>query len=432
MRASILWRSVLGVEKVVIEGVAFDDEETGVVVSVRPTARSRGRCGQCRRPARGYDGGRGRRRWRSLDLGTVKTWIEADSPRVSCPAHGVVVAHVPWARHDAGHTFVFDEQVAWLATQTSKSAVTQLMRIAWRTVGSVITRVWEDVEAVTDRFDGLSRIGIDEISYKRGYLYLLVVVDHDTGRVVWAAPGRNMATLQAFFDRLGPARCAKITHVSADGAGFIAKSVTKNCPAAVRCTDPFHVVQWATKSLDEVRRQSWNQARAMARSEPGRANGRPPAGTDPPPAAARAKALKGARFALWKNPEDLTDKQHDKLAWIAANDPALHRAYQLKEGLRLIFTMPLAEATQALDRWIGWARRSRLPAFVKLQRSITEYRESILASIEHGLSNGRIESVNTKIRLITRIAFGFRSAAALIALVMLSLGGHRPVLPGRT
>ncbi|MBD4430247.1 ISL3 family transposase, partial [Xanthomonas citri pv. citri] len=91
-------------------------------------------------------------------------------------------AAVPWARHGAGHTVVFDEQVAWLATQCSKSAVTELMRIAWRTVGAIITRVWADVEALGDRFAGLRRIGIDEISYKKGHRYLTIVVDHDTGR----------------------------------------------------------------------------------------------------------------------------------------------------------------------------------------------------------------------------------------------------------
>ncbi len=93
--------------------------------------------------------------------------------------------------------------------------------------------------------------------------------------------------------------------------------------------------------------------------------------------------------------------------------------------------MPPEQAGQALDRWVGWARRCRIPAFVKLQKSIVVHRAAILAAIEHGLSNGRIESVNTRIRLITRIAFGFQSAHALIALAMLSLGGHRPTLPGR-
>ncbi len=148
-------------------------------------------------------------------------------------------------------------------------------------------------------------------------------------------------------------------------------------------------------------------------------------------ATGHAKALKHARFALWKNPENLTTRQQAKLAWIARTDPRLHRAYLLKEGLRLVFQLPYGEAAEALDTWIGWARRSRIRAFVDLQRRIVKHRASILAAIEHGLSNGRIESVNTKIRLITRVAFGFRSPEALIALAMLNLGGHRPTLPGR-
>ena len=97
----------------------------------------------------------------------------------------------------------------------------------------------------------------------------------------------------------------------------------------------------------------------------------------------------------------------------------------------MIFKLSLDEAIESLDRWISWARRCRIPSFVKLQRSIVKHRTAILASIEHGLSNGRIESMNTKIRLITRIAYGFKSPDALIALAMLSLGGHKPVLPGR-
>jgi len=129
--------------------------------------------------------------------------------------------------------------------------------------------------------------------------------------------------------------------------------------------------------------------------------------------------------------ENLTSRQQAKLAWIAKTDPRLHRAYLLKEGLRLIFGLPYEEAKQALHRWISWARRCRIPAFVKLQRRILKHRDSILAAIQHGLSNGRIESVNTKIRLITRVAFGFHSPEPLIALAMLTLGGHRPTLPGR-
>ncbi len=149
------------------------------------------------------------------------------------------------------------------------------------------------------------------------------------------------------------------------------------------------------------------------------------------PARERARRLKGARYALWKNPEDLTDGQSAKLAWIAKTDPRLHRAYLLKEGLRHVFTVKGEEGKQALDRWISWARRCRIPAFVELARKIVKHRTAIDAALEHGLSQGLIESTNTKIRLLTRIAFGFRSPEALIALAMLALGGHRPALPGR-
>ena len=189
---------------------------------------------------------------------------------------------------------------------------------------------------------------------------------------------------------------------------------------------------WATEALDDVRRAAWNDARALARTEPKRGRGRPRADAPPRPGSERARALQGARYALWKNPENLTENQQVKLAWIAATDPKLHRAYLLKEGLRLIFALPYTAAVEALDRWISWARRCRIPAFVKLQKSIVKHRARILAAIEHNLSNGLIESTNTKIRLITRIAFGFKSTEALIALALLTLGGHRPVLPAGT
>jgi transposase len=426
-----VWRALLGLANTVIEGVEFDEDADVIVVHVRPTAARRGRCGACRRRSPGYDAGDGRRRWRALDLGTVKAFVEADAPRVACRRHGVTVAAVPWARHDAGHTRDFDDQVAWLATITSKTAVTGLMRVAWRTVGSIIARVWAESGGAVDRLEGLARIGIDEISYRRGQQYLTVVVDHDSGRLVWAAPGNSAATLRTFFDALGEARSAAITHISADGADWIAVVVAERIPQAVVCADAFHVVQWATAALDQVRIEAWLTARAAARSQPPPRRGPRSANSPKRPASDLANGIKRSRYALWKNPEDLTERQQVKLAWIATTDPRLHRAYLLKEGLRTIFQLPYDQAVEALDIWLGWARRCRIPAFTKLARSITKARGSILNAIAHRLSNALVESVNTKIRLITRIAFGFKNTDALIALAMLSLGGHRPALPGR-
>jgi transposase len=419
VRNGRVWAGLLGVERSTVERVEFDVEEGLVVAHVRPVRGERGRCGVCRRRCPGYDRGQGRRRWRALDLGTVRAVLEADAPRVRCSEHGPTVAAVPWARHGAGHTYGFDDTVAWLAVQCSKTAVCELLRVAWRTVGAIVARVWADAERRHDRFDGLRRIGIDEISYKRGHRYLTVVVDHDSGRLVWAAPGRDKATLRRFFDALGEGRSAQISQVSADAADWIADVVAERCPTAVRCADPFHVVKWATEALDEERRRAWNSARgAVNRRRAGRASG-------------HARQLKHARYALWKNPEDLTDHQRDKLAWIAKTDPRVYRAYLLKEGLRHVFAVKGEDGKQALDRWVSWARRCRLPAFVELQRRIVKHRAAIDAALEHGLSQGLIESTNTKIRLLTRLAFGFRSPEALIALAMLALGGHRPALPGR-
>lgn len=440
MALTTLWRATVGVEHTAIENVRFDvGEETGatsLVVSVRPFARRRGRCGRCRRRSPGYDAGGGRRRWRAPDHGLLRCFLEADAPRVKCREHGVVVAHVPWAAHGAGHTHAFDAQVAWLATKMSKSAASELMRIAWPTVGAVLTRVYNAAQATAaaagnDGLDELRRIGIDEVSYKRGRKYLTVVVDHDTGLLVWAGEGHTRATLAEFFDALGPTRSADLTHVSADGAPYIEHEVTARCPEVVIGIDPFHVVKWANDTLARVRVDAWNAARKMKRFDPPAAVG----GARQHqwlPGRDTAKALRGSRYALMKNPDDLTEKQQAKLAWIQVHTPDLYRAYQLKETLRAIFTLPVHDARLALDRWLNWAQRCRIAAFVALGRKIRKHRHRILLAIEHQLSNGRVESVNNKIRVMTRIAYGFHNAHALIALAMLALGRHQPALPGRS
>jgi transposase len=432
VRGSRVWAGLLGVEKTIVERVEFDHERGLLIAHVRPVRRERRRCGVCRQRCPGYDLGEGRRRWRCLDLGTVQAVVEAAAPRVRCREHGVVVAAVPWARHDAGHTRAFDDQVAWLAVTCSKSAVVELMRVAWRTVGAIVTRVARDAQAGMDRLAGLRRIGIDEISYKKHHYYLTVVVDHDSRRLVWAAPGRDVHTLRRFFDALGAERSAQIALVSADAADWIADVVAERCPNATRCADAFHVVAWATEALDRVRIQAWNDARALARTEPQRGVGRPRDDAPPRPGHERARRLRHARVALWKNPDNLTDREAAKLAWIAKTDPRLHRAYLLKEGLRHAFAVKGAEGMEALDRWQSWAARCRIPAFVGLGRRIRTHRAAIDAALTHNLSNALIESTNTKIRLMQRVAFGFKSPDALIALAMLALGGFRPHLPGRS
>lgn len=411
MRQSRVWAGLLGIERAVVEEVWIQTDGS-LVVSVRPKACERDRCGICRRRCPGFDCGDGRRRWRMLDLGTTHAYLEADAPRVTCRRHGVVVCAVPWARHAARFTRAFEDQVAWLAVHTSKSAVAALMRISWRTVGRILERVSLEASAGIDLLAGLRRIGIDEISHRKGHRYLTVVVDHDTGRLVWAAPGKDRATVHAFLDQLGDERCAQLQLVSADMAAWISMPVDARCPNAVICVDPFHVIQLATDALDIVRREVWNETRKTGTKR-------------------QASELQRARFALWKNPENLTDHQRQKLSTIQHTNRKLYRAYLLKEQLRQIYRLPVDAAITLLDAWVKWARRCRLPSFIKLARTITEQRAGIEAAIRHGLSNARVEAINTQIRLITRRAFGFHTPQALIALAMLSLANLCPPLPGR-
>jgi len=156
------WTRMLGLEKTVVEGVELDENDQ-LVVSVRPRYSQRDRCPHCRRRCPGYDLGDGRRRWRALDLGTTLCLLEADAPRVECRQHGVVVAAVPWARHDAGFTRSFEDTAAWLTVNTSKTAICQLLRIAWRTVGRICERVAAEAEQGRDLLAGLTALGFETV-----------------------------------------------------------------------------------------------------------------------------------------------------------------------------------------------------------------------------------------------------------------------------
>lgn len=417
MRRSKVSEALVGDQNMVIEGVTIETETSRgmqpktsevLVLSVRPKASQAGRCSRCRTRCPGYDaGGRdgdGIRRWRTLDVGTTKAYLQAPAPRVFCAEHGVVVAHVPWARPGAKHTWAFEDTCAWLAAHTALSVLTVLLRIAWRTVAAIVTRVVTDGLDTNDLLAGLSRIGIDEIAYRKGHRYLTVIVDHTSGRLVWAREGRNKDTVAAFFDELGAGRSAMLTHVSCDGAEWIHAVVRQRAPQALICLDAFHVVAWALKALDKVRVRTITKAGITDRH---------------------------AMWAVRKNPADLTGEQRTSLAAIADTNTTLYRAYLLKEQLREVFRVKGTHGRQLLAGWLSWASHSRIPEFVALARTIRRYRNLICNTLDHGLSNARSEATNTHLRALTKRAYGFHSPQALIAMALLTRGGLCPALPGR-
>jgi transposase len=406
---------MLGVDAKTVRVEGADVVEDQIEIRLRPRWQQRWCCPRCGRRCPGYDSPAVARRWRALDVGLVQAFVVCAVPRVSCRDHGVLVAGVPWARPAARHTRAFEQKAAWCAVEMSASAAAKLLRCSWRTIGAMVARVEADLRADADRLDGLRRIGVDEVSYRRRWKYLTVVVDHDRRQLVWAGKGASEDTLEGFFAALGEDRAAQLTHVSADAAPWIRRVVTRRAPQAKLCADPFHIVAWVIDALDQVRRQVWNAHRTR---QPRGAKG-----------VGEGKVIADSRWALWKNPENLTDRQRKQLGYLLTMHPTLIDAWVLKEGLRRVFTTTGEAAIDSFDHWVDRAVISDLAPFQHLADRLARHRPQIVETLTHGLSNALIESMNTKIRLITRRGFGFRNPDALLALLRLSLGGYRPQLP---
>lgn len=267
MHTKSLVKRLLKIDKIVIENVYFENanDDEILVIKAHPMSRDLGRCACCGKHCQGYDSSKKTRRWRSLDFGSMKVYIEGNSSRVKCSEHGIKVAKVSWARHDSDYTYDFETAVTWLTLHATAQDVSEYFRIDWHTVGNIARRVQSSLEAKkTSRFDNLEEIGIDETSYKKGHKYMTVVVNHKTGALIWAKKGFGKTVLTEFFKELTPEQCAKIKFATADGARWIADCIKEFCPNAQRCIDPFHVLSWANNALDEVRKESVRIAKKEA------------------------------------------------------------------------------------------------------------------------------------------------------------------------
>ena len=439
--ASTLAKIFCDVNHSVVENLSIDTRADGtkcVIIDLRPYKREQNLCPVCGKRCPTYDHTQAEPRlWRSLDNHGIIVYLRYRLPRVRCPEHGVHAAGVPWAFPHSEFTRTFDMTVTWMALRLSKSAVASYMRIKWDTVGRCIHRAHSFLEPNPERrLDGLVSIGIDETSYRRGYKYMTIVVNHDTNTVVWAGEGYGKTVLAKFMESLTEEQRASIRTVTGDGAKWITECVDEYLPNATRCIDAFHVVEWGMDSLDKVRREAWRSAQAKVRGLGRNGRGRPKKddahAVELADARKEAKEIKGSAFALGKAPENLTDSQQRKLEMIQKHDSRLYRAYLLKEDLRLLLKMTDAdEAEQALHKWIMWARHCRIPEFVELQRKVKRNKEHIMNTIREQVSNARVESMNNKIKLIIRRAYGFRNIQNMIDMVMLACSYIVVPLPNR-
>jgi transposase len=441
MRVTSAFSRLLDLSGVWVRSVSFEPDRVRVSVALR---RRRLQCPKCSYSTRHRENKQHHDSvWRHLDLGRWRLEVHARLRRLRCPEHGVHVEGVPFARGGARFTRDFEDLVAWLTTKTDKTAVCRLTRIDWQTIGRIIERVGDEL-LCEERLSDLFEISIDEVAWRKGHRYLTLIGDHRRRCVVWGCEGKGQAAADEFFAELDldtrrdadhgrdaqaaeihvkpPAeadadvaigeRAGQLRAVSMDMTGGYAKSVRRHAPQAVICIDNYHVVQLATKALDEVRREHWNELRQA---------GDPDA----------AKQFKDSRWSLLKNPEDLTDRQADTLTALHAAGGKIPRAWAMKEMVRAIFAPGLSvdAVDELIDRLLARLSRSRLKPFVRLGRTIRKHRTGILAAHRMKLSNARAEALNNKAKLITRRAYGFHSAHAALALIHLTCGPITLTLP---
>jgi transposase len=408
VRVTTALNRMLGLPGAWVRDVAFGQEAVIVTVVLRAKKPVCSGCG-----ARGLKIKEHReKRWRALDLGGLRCVIECRLRRLYCPGCGDMYEGVPWARAGSRYTRDFEDLTAWLAQQMSQTQVERLLRIAWRTVGTILARVVAD-KLDRHRLDGLRFIGVDEVSYGAEHKFLTCVADHHAGSIVWATEGRNADSLQAFFAGLTGEQKASIKAVSIDMSAGYEKAIRAEdgVPHAQVVFDPFHVVQLAGKAADQVRRDEYNR------------HGRSSTG--------EGKWIKGTRYSLLKDTAKQTARQLLKLAEVVLTNKRMYRAFLLYGELRYLYKVPKEQAPERLEAWLAWASRSRLKPFVKLARTIRKHKAGVLAAIELNLSNGRLEALNSKVRLISHRAYGFHSADALIAMIYLCCAGIQIPLPHR-
>jgi transposase len=392
VRITTVFNKLLSLQGARVESVKFTPDGIDVTVARRGRLH---RCPRCRFSTRAaYDQHLGT--WRHIALGKWRVTICSTVSRLSCPIHGVLTEAVGWAAPGSRFTLDFEDLVAWLAREMNRTAVTRLVRVTWRAIGGIIARV---VERKLDqrRLDELYEIGLDEVSYRKGHKYLSVVADHRRGDPVWLGEGRSQKTIGTFFDELGPERSKKLTVVTMDMCAPFIAEVKERAKNAEIAFDPFHVVKLGNEAVHQLRRTEARERKGTT----------------------EADVLKGSRWALLKAPESLEIEEHLRLCEVARINQRVYRGYLLKEELRMLYRCSPGTAPTHLASWLAWASRSKLPPFVKLARTLRKYTAGVLAAIRLGLSNGRLEGINNKIGVLKHRAYGFHSAAALIAMVYL-------------
>lgn len=362
---------------------------------------SRFACPNCDTPSTAYD--TRDETWRHLDFFQHAAYLHARTPRVDCPACGVKKISVPWARPDSGFTLLFEALLMQLMQEMPVLAVAAL-------VGEQDTRLWR----VLHHYVGLARaqadhapvqrVGVDETAARRGHDYITMFVDLDQARLLFATPGKDSATVQAFTADLAchGGAAQQIKEVACDMSPAFTKGVEESLPQAEITYDRFHVMQLMGAAVDQVRREEV------------RTN----------------KVLKGTRYLWLSNGDNLRPAQEQQLSALRRQQLKTGRAYALRLALQGLYQQTDGASGAAyLKAWYFWATHSRLEPIKKVARTIKEHWAGILNWFQSQATTGLLEGINSLVQAAKARARGYRSTRNLIAMAYLLAGKLHFELP---
>ena len=353
------------------------------------------RCGVCRQRCQEVHDIRKERVWRDLSMRKLPLKLLYRPRRVECPRCGVRVEDFPWAEPWARVTTALSNAVAVLARELSWKGTAREYGLNWKSVATIVKRA-VDYGLKHRARPPVHVIGIDEVSRRKGQVYLTVVYDLERRVLLWVGDDRTEEAVRPFFTQeMGTRRCRTLRVVCMDMWAPYAKLVRDHAVNAQILFDRFHIVKHLHEAVEAARRDLWRQLTSKERV-----------------------TFKGTRWLLLKNPWNLNNQQKERLSTLVRWNSPLVRAWYLKESFQLFWTYKQPwRAKQLLLKWMTSALRSKLEPFKKFVGMLRSHLEGVLAWTETRLSNGAVEGMNNKIKSISHRSFGFRSATNFIAAI---------------
>jgi len=344
-------------------------------------------CSQCR-SNRFIFRGKTLRRFRTIPIGSRPTFIEMEIPRIMCLTCDTV-RQVPISFAETRRTFTkaFERYVIELSRCMTLLDIAKHLKVSWGMIKDILKRHLFKVFS-NPGLKNIHWIAIDEISIGKGHRYLTVVLNLKTGRVIFVGEGKGSDALKPFWERVKQAK-SKIKAVAMDMSPAYISAVMENLPKAAIVFDHFHVVKYFNDKLSEFRRALYNQMNNIFEK----------------------RILKGTRWLLLKNPENLKDDKNEtkRLHEALELNKPLATAYYLKEELRQFWSQPdKAAAEQYIQQWIRTAQASKIPMLQKFSKTIAWHKFGILNYYDHPISTGPLEGTNNKIKTLQKQAYGFR------------------------